>query len=41
MNLPPHLVVRNNETKIIVYKGYIVANTKMEHFMNKDENWKF
>lgn len=40
MNSAFYLIVRNNETNLIVYEGYTVPNTKMEHFMNKDENWK-
>lgn len=35
-----YFIVRNQATKINIFEGILLPNTKLEHFMEREENWK-
>ena len=39
-NQPLYFILRNEATKIKVYEAFFLNNTQMEHFMERQENWK-
>ena len=39
-NQPLYFILRNEVTKIKVYEAFFLNNTQMEHFMEREENWK-
>ena len=32
--------MRNQQTKINVFEGFLPNKLQLEHFMNREENWK-
>jgi hypothetical protein len=35
-----YFILRNEATKVAVYEAYLLPRTKLEHFMDRPENWR-